>query len=60
MEKYLTKLIRIQIHIFWTSDYSQTLGRDAKIQSNAYGIREVPSFLEVTFNGPDARIYRVR
>jgi hypothetical protein len=41
-------------------DYSQTLGRDAKIQSNAYGIREVPSFLEVTFNGPDARIYRVR
>ena len=41
-------------------DYSQTLGRDAKTRSNAYGIREVPSFLQLIFNGPDARIYRVR
>jgi hypothetical protein len=41
-------------------DYSQTLGRDLKTQSNAYCIREVPSFLKLIFNGPDARIYQVR
>jgi|GEM_PF-1684732 4-amino-4-deoxy-L-arabinose transferase and related glycosyltransferases of PMT family len=41
-------------------DYSQTLGRDLKTQSNAYCIRAVPSFLKLVFNGPDARIYRVR
>jgi hypothetical protein len=40
-------------------DYSQTLGRDPKTQSNAYCIREVPSFLRLIFNGPDARIYQV-
>lgn len=41
-------------------DYSQTMGRDLKKRLNSYCIREVPSFLTLIFNGPDARIYKVR
>ena len=59
-EKVLDNIKPYQKSCILDIDYSQTLDRDWKMQSNAYCIREVPSFLKLIFNGPDARIYQVR
>jgi hypothetical protein len=41
-------------------DYSQTLSRYLDKRTNAYSIKKVPDFLNLIFNGPDARVYTVK